>query len=85
VIYIGNVKMTPLSTREAPYLFKDLNDAREFSRISGRVIWAGLVGSTDHMYSFRIYPGGRSEQWPKKRQNRMAPDGTQNQRLLGGS
>lgn len=84
MIYIGNVKMTPRSTREAPYLFKNLLDAREFSRVSGQAIWAGLVGSTDHMYSFRIFPGGRIEQRLKNPSRRLAPHGTQNRRISDG-
>jgi hypothetical protein len=61
LISIGNVRLTPPSTREDPYLFEDLVDAAVLSRITGSEIWA-ICSFDSNLY--RIYPGGRTESYP---------------------
>jgi hypothetical protein len=55
-ICIGNVKMTPPSTREAPWIFPTLSQATEFSRIAFRMVWAVIPGDRR---LYEAYPGGR--------------------------
>lgn len=59
-IYIGNVRMEPRSTRETPYLFGRLQEAREFSLITGHAIYAAIPGDSA---IYRVWPGGRLEQY----------------------
>jgi hypothetical protein len=58
MIAIGNVRITPASTREDPYLFEDLVDAAAFSRMTGCVIWA-ICSFDPNLY--QVFPGGRTE------------------------
>lgn len=58
-IYIGNVQMTPPSTREAPYLFGRLQEARVFAAITGHAVYAMTPDDSSAVY--RIWPGGRLE------------------------
>jgi hypothetical protein len=60
VIYIGNVRLTPLSSREDPYRFENLTDALEFTRILRSWVWCCIGPEPD---LFRVYPGGRIEDW----------------------
>jgi hypothetical protein len=60
-LYIGNVKMSPRSTREAPWMFARLSDAREFALISFRYVWAVVPEKPDTVY--RVWPGGRVEEY----------------------
>lgn len=85
MIYIGNVKMTPRSTREDPWRFKSLDEAIAFSRISFKTVWAFVDKCDEDEHpgrTFRIYPGGRVEDWTealkatKKRRKSLAPNGT---------
>jgi len=62
VIYIGNVKMTPLSSREDPYRFDNLVDAAAFSRITNSIVWCCIGPEPD---LFRVHPGGRIEDWTR--------------------
>jgi hypothetical protein len=48
--------MTPRSSWKEPWQFKTLDDAKEFARISFRVVWAVISG---HIFTYEIYPGGR--------------------------
>lgn len=61
IYYIGNVKMRPQSTREDPWKFLSITDACAFARISSRPVWATISDADDSV--FRVYPGGRVEQW----------------------
>lgn len=63
MIYIGNVKMEPLSTREELWQFARLEDAREFARISFRRLWVAIPGDP---FVYRVWPGGRLEKFTRE-------------------
>jgi hypothetical protein len=69
LIHIGCVKMTPPSTRESPWLFVTLHDAREFSLISGRELWA-VIRFDPSLY--HVWPGGRAEVYPAEVREKWA-------------
>ena len=58
MIYIANVRIEPQSSLEELWQFTNLNDAREFSRISYRMLYAAIPGDPK---IYKIYPGGRVE------------------------
>jgi hypothetical protein len=60
-ICIGNVKMTPISSRREPWIFSRITDARDFSILSCRAIWASIPGDPRLHH---IWPGGRHEVYP---------------------
>lgn len=82
LIYIGNVKMTPRSTREAPWLFNSLDDAQLFSRISSRIVWAVR---SDDLNIYRFYPGGRGEAYPAEVREKWAARGSKKRGTSSGT
>lgn len=54
--HITTVTIYPTGTREDPVIFESLDDALNFSRITGRLIWAATRSSGS---AYKIYPGGR--------------------------
>lgn len=70
-IYIGAVKMTPLSTRRDPWSFARLTDVREFALIASRPVWAVIAGD---LRIYHVYPGGRCECYPPEVRDKWAAE-----------